>query len=172
MAGGQTVQGYPKIENNIKPVFEFNTNSKKDFIIKRHPDLEIAFVDIIQIGCELFEPTIRAVSKAAVSAGNTFSFKPAQESKKAFTQQFFFRKAASQEFQENDFEYNFIPEAEFNRIQPTDTLNMDLNNLDGNQNIIGRNLQGFDKEIFMAMKANIDNTDAPRVATLSKRIAI
>lgn len=48
--GSDTVKGYPS-DQEVQPLFEFKTNSKKDFVILRHPDLSDAFVNVIEVGC-------------------------------------------------------------------------------------------------------------------------
>lgn len=40
--------GYPK---NVKAIFVFMSNSKDDYVIERHPELEDALADIVDVSC-------------------------------------------------------------------------------------------------------------------------
>lgn len=57
-SGQNAVQGYPNGSGGVKPMFQLKANSKTDFVIRRHPQLADPFVSIIEIGCEMFEPTL------------------------------------------------------------------------------------------------------------------
>lgn len=42
-------------------------------MLTRHPALSDAFADIIEVGCELLEPTIKAVSQVRDSVSTRFT---------------------------------------------------------------------------------------------------
>lgn len=60
--GEETVIGYNNESLAIKPVFEFKTNSEKDFVIVRNQNLDENWVQMIEILCEKINPQINKVN--------------------------------------------------------------------------------------------------------------
>lgn len=54
--GEETVPGYPK---NTESVFSFKINTKEEFVIDRHPKLDDIFANIIEVSCELYQPSLQ-----------------------------------------------------------------------------------------------------------------
>lgn len=60
--GEETVIGYSNESLLIKPVFEFKTNSEKDFVIVRNQNLDETWVQMIEILCEKINPQINKLN--------------------------------------------------------------------------------------------------------------
>ena len=71
-SGEETTPGYPKESDSV---FSFKINSKEDYVIDRNPKLQDAFANIIEVSCELYQPSLQQdLEQATDSKFENFNF--------------------------------------------------------------------------------------------------